>query len=93
MYHAARAVVFFTYRGDDHQSHQDLPKQLPKDFAERVRWENDIKIARLERNRADYDPYPKSDKAFSQPAKLVLKNAQEFLPLAKRYLNGKGCKI
>jgi uncharacterized protein (UPF0332 family) len=64
MYHATRAVVFFCEKGDDHEAHSELPKHLPRDFPDRARWENDIKIARLERNRADYDPYPKSDAAF-----------------------------
>ncbi|MGY3585864.1 uncharacterized protein (UPF0332 family) [Bradyrhizobium sp. USDA 4341] len=56
MYHAARSVVFFVHKGDDHESHQDVPKHLPKDFVDRAHWENEIKTARLERNRADYDP-------------------------------------
>src|SRR5262245_47342977 len=46
MYHAARSVVFYVHRGDDHESHQDVPKNLPKDFVDRARWENELKTAR-----------------------------------------------
>ena len=28
MYHAARAVVYFIKRGDDHEAHSELPKRL-----------------------------------------------------------------
>jgi uncharacterized protein (UPF0332 family) len=93
MYHAARSVAFFVHRGDDHESHQELPRNLPKDFVERTRWENEIKTARLERNRADYDPYPKGDRAFLTSSAAVLKSAEEFLPAARQYLKRKGCKI
>jgi uncharacterized protein (UPF0332 family) len=79
MYHAARAVVFFIEGGDDHEAHLELPKHLPKDFPERERWENEIKGARYERNRADYDPYPKSDSAFTSAASTTLSAAEEFL--------------
>ena len=93
MYHAARSVVFFVHKGDDHESHQDVPKNLPKDFLDRARWENEIKTARLERNRADYDPYPKGDRSFFGPSQSVLQSAEDFLPVARAYLKRKGCKI
>jgi uncharacterized protein (UPF0332 family) len=93
MYHAARSVIFYVAKGDDHQDHSVLPKHFPKDFPDLIRWENDLKFARLERNRADYDPYPKADNAYAKSARLVLKNTEEFVPTAKRYLRRKGCKI
>lgn len=93
MYHAARALVFFIEGGDDHEAHSELPKHLPKDFPDRERWENEIKNSRFERNRADYDPYPKSDSAFSRSASATVGTAEEFLMVVKRYLVRKGCKI
>jgi uncharacterized protein (UPF0332 family) len=93
IYHAARAVVFFVEGGDDHEAHSELPKHIPKDFPNCNLWENTIKTARFERNRADYDPYPKLDHAFADAAKCTLKSAQEFLPLARQYLLRKGCKL
>lgn len=93
MYHAARSIVFFVHGGDDHESHQNVPKNLPQDFVDRARWENEIKTARLERNRADYDPYPKGDRAFMLPATNALKSAENFLPTARQYLKRKGCKL
>lgn len=93
MYHAARAVVFYSQRGDDFQEHSSLPKYIPKDFPDRDRWENQIKLARLERNKADYDPYPKADRAFAGTAKAVLGSAAEFLSITRRYLSRKGCRL
>jgi uncharacterized protein (UPF0332 family) len=93
MYHATRSVVFYIERGDDHEAHSELPKHFPRDFPDITRWENDLKSARLERNRADYDPYPKADSAFAKSAKTVLANAETFIPVAKRYLRRKGCQI
>jgi uncharacterized protein (UPF0332 family) len=91
MYHAIRAVVFFSHGGDDHEEHSALPKHIPPDFPERARWENKLKNARLERNRAEYDPYPKSEKAYAGAATDILTDAQTFLTLARLYLRKKGC--
>lgn len=92
-YHAVRAVVFFSERGDDHQDHQTLPKHIPQDFPQRNEWENDLKAARLERNKADYDPYPKSEKRFSDAAQSTIANARKFLRVSKAYLVKKGCHL
>lgn len=93
MYHAVRALVFYTTGGDDHEAHSELPGHLPKDFSNRDVWENELKNARLERNKADYDPYPKGDHAFHKAAEDVVKKAATLLPLAKRYLAKKGCRV
>jgi uncharacterized protein (UPF0332 family) len=93
MNHAARALVYFVERGDDHEAHSELPKHLPKDFPNRADWENEIKNTRLERNRADYDPYPKSDRAFADSAGSINDAARRFLVVTRRYLTRKGCKI
>jgi uncharacterized protein (UPF0332 family) len=93
MYHAARAVTFFIEGGDDHQEHSVLPGHIPGDFPNRAHWENELKNARLERNKADYDPYPKSDQAFAPSARSTLQSAENFLPVAKHYLLQKGCNL
>ena len=93
MYHAARSVVYFVEGGDDFEPHSELPKHIPDDLPDRNRWENEIKTARLERNRADYDPYPKTDAAFAKSAKKTLAVAEEFIVVAGRYLRRKGCKL
>lgn len=93
MYHAARAVVYYVEAGDDHEAHTELPKHIPKDFPDRSHWENEIKTARLERNRADYDPYPRGDRPFTAYARTTLTSAEIFLPIAKQYLIRKGCKL
>ena len=93
MYHAARALVFFKHLGDDHEAHSELPRHLPKDFPNRAAWENTLKIARLERNRAGYDPYPKSDASFATSAQSVLSDAQQFLAAVKKYLIKEGCTL
>jgi uncharacterized protein (UPF0332 family) len=93
MYHAARAVIFFVEEGDDYEAHQELPRHLPGDFPDRARWENEIKTARFERNRADYDPYPKADRAFASTATSTFSVAESFLPVARRYLARKGCTL
>jgi hypothetical protein len=90
MYHAARSVVFIAQGGDDYEAHTELPKHLPKDLPSRDQWENELKTARYERNRADYDPYPKSDTAFRTTAEATLKTAETFFPVAKNYLKRKG---
>jgi hypothetical protein len=71
MYHTLRAVCYYVHGGDDHEEHVTLPSKIPGDFPDRVKWENDLKRARYDRNRADYDPYPKSDRQFP-PMKLSL---------------------
>jgi uncharacterized protein (UPF0332 family) len=87
MYHAARAVVYFSHGGDDHESHSELPNYLPGDFPNQVVWRNALRDARLERNRADYDPYPMTDRAYSKTAKSVFADGGRFVREARRYLN------
>lgn len=93
MYHIMRAVCYYHYRGDDHQEHAVLASKIPADFPEQVRWENDIKNARFERNRADYDPYAMSKLHFSKAAGLLINQANALLPIAKLYLRQKGCNL
>lgn len=90
MYHTIRALSYFTHGGDDHQEHSKLPASIPTDFPSHSRWENELKRARLERNRADYDPYPRNDRRFEDAAEYLTQNARILLPIARRYLRYKG---
>lgn len=89
MYHAARAITFLSYGGDDHQEHSTLPGKLPRDFPESAQWQNALKNARLERNKADYDPYPRSDADFGAAALALLLEAKLLVTAAKAYIRSK----
>lgn len=89
MYHAARAATYISFGGDDHEAHSALPGKLPDDFPDVAKWKNKLKDARLERNRADYDPYPKNEKAFEPSAKRLLIEAQDLLTKADAYIKSK----
>jgi uncharacterized protein (UPF0332 family) len=93
MYHAVRAVVFLAYGGDDHEAHAKLPGQLPADFSDRTNWENTLKSARFDRNRADYDPYPRTDAAFRTTALETCRAATDLIQECRAYLRGKGCSV
>lgn len=93
MYHAARTVVYYHTGGDDNESHADLPKHLPRDFPDQKDWENTLKAARLNRNQADYEPYPAKERTFATMAASSISNADRFLKLAAQYLRRKGCAI
>lgn len=89
MYHSARAITYIDFGGDDHEEHSKLPAHLPDDFSDVQDWKNKLKNARLDRNRADYDPYPKKDSDFKDCAEMLFTDAREFLRLAKVYINSK----
>lgn len=93
MYHTFRAVAYYVHGGDDHESHAKLPSAIPKDFPDWATWENDLKTARLERNRADYDPYPKKELVFQPVALTTLARARDLLPVARAYLRKRGCVL
>ncbi len=93
MYHAARTVAYVFHQGDDHEEHMALHKALPGDFRDVDRWRNDLKDARLRRNEADYEPYPKPDSDLVVVAKSQLATATSFLAEAETYLRMKGCPI
>jgi uncharacterized protein (UPF0332 family) len=93
MYHSLRACLFSYHRGDDFQKHSDLPLNIPPDFDPGVNWEQTIKNARLTRNRADYDLYPKSNAAWRADAILLRTDALRLMRRARTYLIGKGCQL
>ncbi|WP_194724220.1 HEPN domain-containing protein [Noviherbaspirillum malthae] len=89
MYHAARAVTYVSFGGDDHEQHSVLPTKLPHDLPNADIWKNKLKNARLERNRADYDPYPAGDAAFGTVAADLIDQAKELIKVAQIYLRSK----
>lgn len=93
MYQTFRGVVFLVNKGDDHEEHKILPSHLPNDFPAKAIWENRLKTARLERNRADYEPYPRGENAFKSRAIQTLAESQQLRTVARVYLRGKGVKV
>lgn len=92
MYHAMRAVVFFTNQGDDFEAHSELPGHAPADFPSSAAWTNTLKSARALRNAADYDAYPKSVNRWESSALGIERDADSLLPIARQYLRSKGCQ-
>jgi hypothetical protein len=92
MYQTFRGIVFYVTQGDDHEKHSILPQHLPRDFPAVGYWENALKSARLERNRADYEPYPRDDSVFAQRALAIYKDSHQLRIAARAYLRGKGLK-
>ena len=90
MYHAMRACVFVSHEGDDHQEHGKLPLHIPGDFPSGANWQNMLRNARVLRNRADYEPYPKSNIAWKQDALDLKQDADLFLSTTRTYLQNKG---
>ncbi len=91
MYHAFRAIVFIEFGGDDHEAHSTLQKSIPQNFPSRQQWSNRLKNARLDRNSADYDPYPKSETAWRSASQRLSADADELLSVTKTYLIATGC--
>ena len=85
-YHAMRAVTFRATGGDDHEKHSDLPNHLPEDLPDPPKSKNGLTTARLARNRADYDPYPKTETGFRADAEETIAFAEAALRDARRYL-------
>lgn len=89
MYHAARAATYISFGGDDHEEHSALPSKMPSDLPNLEQWRNKLKNARLERNRADYDPYPKDEAEFEETCSTLIQDAKDFVRVAQNYVNTK----
>ena len=90
MYHAMRACAFVSHQGDDHEQHNKLPQCIPDDFPAGHNWQNMLKDARDVRNRADYEPYPKTNAVWKSDALKLKKYADLFLSTTRGYLQNKG---
>lgn len=89
LYHAMRAVVYCSYGGDDNEKHDKLPGFIPDDFPNKLQWENTLKTARYERNKADYEPYPSHASAFEKVASELISAAEALMPLVAAYVTTK----
>ena len=83
--------MFVGHQGDDYEQHSKLPRNIPDDFPSGPIWQNILKDARDVRNRADYEPYPKSNTAWNFNALNLKKNADQLLSTSRNYLQTKGC--
>ena len=92
-YHSARAVVYIAHGGDDFEAHSTLSQKLPDDFPAVATWRNTLREARLLRNRADYDPYPRLQNSFAVECSSLMNDAKQFMLLAEQYLRGRGCAV
>jgi hypothetical protein len=93
LYQTFRGIVFLTTEGDDHEEHSKLPGHIPPDFPARDYWENALKSARLDRNRADYEPYPRNDAEFEAKAREICGQSKTLRAVARTYLRGKGLNL
>jgi uncharacterized protein (UPF0332 family) len=85
MYHAARAVAFGHYKGDDFEKHSVLPLHLPPQLPNMSRWKNELDDARLVRNMADYDLYPRASLDWQKDSVHLSVIASEFLVECEDY--------
>lgn len=90
IYHGLRAVAFYDAQGDDHDDHSRLDKGVPTDFPNRALVVNRLKDARIWRNEADYDPYPRTGTYFELTEKALKPIAHETVAAARAYLLSKG---
>ena len=88
-----RACAFICHEGDDYEEHSKLPLNIPPDFDTAVDWQNKLKDARLARNNADYEAYPKSDRAWQKTAEVIKSDADLLLTTSRNYLKTKGCTL
>jgi uncharacterized protein (UPF0332 family) len=93
MYHVIRAIVFYTTEGDDFEKHSELPKHIPSDFPQASHWANELKMARLNRNKADYNPYPRAESHFASDATHTVATSKILLKIGKSYLRAKGVSL
>jgi uncharacterized protein (UPF0332 family) len=79
MYHAARSIVYADFRGDDHERHNVLPRHLPTKLPDLAMREQQLTVARLLRNEADYDVYPFSMAEWELDARQLAITATDFV--------------
>lgn len=79
MYQAARAIVFGENKGDDHERHNILPRNLPASIDNPAARETELVNARLMRNQADYDVYPIGEADWENDARALAVTAANFV--------------
>ncbi|MGW3460731.1 HEPN domain-containing protein [Streptomyces olivaceoviridis] len=90
MYHAARAIVFAEKKGDDHERHHILPRNLPSTLLDSSVRESELTDARLLRNQADYDAYPVNETEWENDARTLAVTAANFLQTCESFASTNG---
>lgn len=90
MYHGARAICFGYHKGDDYQRHSVLPNNLPSAFPDIARWASELNGARLVRNMADYDIYPRAMSDWENDSVTLSVTASEFLAECENFAMSAG---
>lgn len=90
MYHGARAICFGYHKGDNYQKHSVLPNNLPLNFPNIARWANELNNARLVRNMADYDLYPRASSDWQNDSVSLSVAASEFLAECENFAMSAG---
>ncbi len=84
-YHAVRSVVFAATRGDDFSQHGVISAHLPPELPDVAKIKTFVEDARLLRNQADYEPYPKSDAHWEQDARRLAAMTAEVCSTCNLY--------
>ncbi|WP_436785939.1 hypothetical protein [Yinghuangia sp. YIM S10712] len=90
MYQAARAVVFAEIKGDDHERHNILPRNLPQHLTDVAMREAELTDARLLRNQADYDVYPIGEPSWESDARGLAVTAANFVQSCETFASSNG---
>jgi hypothetical protein len=93
-YNASRAVRFFVYGqvANDVEDHKRVG-ELPNDFPDRDTWSTRLTDMRVDRNTADYDPWPDSRVGLKSRPEVNAQRAREFWRAALLYLKARGVQL
>lgn len=89
MYHAARAITFAAWQGDDHQQHSVIAGKLPNDLPDQAARAAELTYARSLRNEADYDIYPTRELVWESDARDLATVAAKFVRECEDFAVGK----
>jgi len=89
-YNASKGIRYLTagfvsLKGDDHGK----AAELPGDFPDKEKWAKLISTLYENRLRADYDNWTTTQADFSESPNDAAKAAQDFIKIARNYINAK----
>lgn len=79
------AFGFVSLKGDDH----GRVTELPVDFPDKEKWAKILSALYENRLRADYDNWSTTSAEFSESPRDAVQAAQEFIAVARNYINAK----
>ncbi len=93
-YNASKAVRYLVQGQvagdvDDHKKVADLPN----DFPERVFWTSVLIEMRIDRNIADYEPWPGCLRRLAASPKKAVEYADRFVQTVRSYLKDRGVRV